>query len=510
MSDAELCLAIDLGTGGPKIGLVGLDGAVLDFEHHGVATAFGDDGAATQDADEWWTLITGAARRLMARPGLARERVVAVAVTGQYASTVPVDANGRPTGPCLTWQDRRGGAHVRRAVGGPVQGYRPRALWRYVSRTGGAPSTSGADPVGQILYLTHDEPDVAARTRWFMEPVDYLTMRCTGVATATHASRFLVFMTDNRHLDRFAYDEGLAGLAGIDTAKLPPLVAFGSVVGSLTATAAAELGLREGVAVVTGMPDVHAAAVGSGATSLYQTHVALSTSSWISCPVPSKKLDAFHSIVTIPGLTNDSYLMLNNQESGAKSLEWLRSTLAGTGEPPSYDDLTAMAATSPPGSRGVTFAPWLAGERSPRDSRRVRGAFTSLSVTTTTPDLARAVMEGVAANSAWLLGYAERFAGRRLEPLRLLGGGATSRLWCQIFADTLARDVERVPAPMIAQLRGAALVAAAALGQRRLDEPVGVPGEKFSPNPDFADVYAARRDDLPKLFARERSWARRR
>jgi xylulokinase len=507
----ELILSVDLGTGGPKVGLVDATGVVLDVEHHQVETHFGADGAATQDAEQWWSLIAASTRRLIQRGAVAPGRVGAVAVTGQYASTVPVDANGRPTGPCLTWLDTRGGPFVRAAIGGKALGYKARTVARFVRRTGGAPSTDGADPIGQILYLVHAEPELVARTRWFMEPVDFLTLRLTGVASATHASRLAAWLTDNRHLDRYAYDRQLADVVGVDLERLPPLVAFGAIVGALSGPTASELGLARDTVVVAGMPDFHAAALGAGATRPYETHVALSTSSWISCPVPHKKTDPLHSVATAPGLTNDTYLVINNQETGAKALEWLRAVLAGVGAAPTYDELTSLAATSPPGARGVTFAPWLAGERSPVSDKRVRAAFTSLAVTTSTADLARSVLEGVAANSAWLLGYVERFTGRRLEPLRLLGGGAQSRLWCQIFADSLDREVEQVPQPMVAQLRGAALMAEVARGRMTLDEVAErrTRGEVFRPHPDVVDLYRARREDLPRLFKRERAWARR-
>ena len=79
------------------------------------------------------------------------------------------------------------------------------------------------------------------------------------------------------------------------------------------------------------MPDLHAAAIGSAATSLYQTHLALSTTSWISCPVPTKRTDVNHNIAAVPGLSNDSYVLIDNQETGAKALEWLRGVMAGSG-----------------------------------------------------------------------------------------------------------------------------------------------------------------------------------
>jgi xylulokinase len=509
-TESELCLSIDLGTGGPKVGLVTLDGEVLGYEVHHVATHYGDDGAATQDAGEWWSLITDATKRLLAASSISASRVRSVAVTGQYASTVPVDANGLPTGLCSTWLDTRGARYSRQAIGGSFQGYNARKVLPFVRKTGGAPSPSGADPVGQILYLTHEQPDVVAATRWFMEPVDYLTMRFTGVASATHASRLAMWMTDNRRLSTYDYDPQLLAMVGLDVKFLPPLLPIGSIVGTVTPSVASALGLALDTVVITGIPDLHAAALGSGGIDFYDTHLALSTTSWISCPVPKKKTDINHSIASVPGLTNDSYLLIDNQETGAKALEWLRGILAGSGTEMSFEEMTTLAATSPPGANGVLFTPWLAGERSPVGNKRLRAGFSNLSVTTTTADLVRAVMEGVASNSAWLFKYVEKFAGRTLSPIRILGGGAQSTLWCQIYADTLAREVEQVPQPLLAQMRGVALLASATITHRRLNDVTAHErGVAFHPSSDEASLYRTRADQFPSLYDRDKRWSRR-
>ena len=350
MAITDLCLCIDLGTGGPKVGVVTFDGDLIAHELHHVTTHFNDHGGATQDATEWWELIRSSATRLLHAKGVDRTLVKAVAVTGQYASTVPVDEQGVPTGPCVTWLDTRGGPYSRRAIGGALQGYNARKLRRFVQRSGGAPSTSGADPVGQILYLLHEQPQICANTRWFMEPVDYLTMRFSGVATGSHASRLAMWMTDNRHLETLHYDETLLDSVGLTHEKLPTLVRAASVIGAVKPEVASELGLATSTLVVAGLPDLHAAAFGARATAPFATHMALSTTSWISCPLAKKKTDAMHSIAAVPGLTNDSYVMIDNQETGAKALEWLQHLLAGGEEPMSFEQMTAFA--SHPGSRG--------------------------------------------------------------------------------------------------------------------------------------------------------------
>lgn len=506
----QFVLAVDLGTGGPKVGLVSLAGAVVWHDHRPVETRLLPRGGAVQDAAQWWELVLDAARKGLEGASVDPSAVVAVACTGQWASTVPVDGDGLPVGECLLWLDARGAAHSRRVVGGPVAGYAPTAALRWVRRTGGLPSTSGTDPVGHILYLEHEEPAVAAATRWYLEPVDYLTMRFTGTAAASHASMVASWLTDNRRLGHLDYDPVLVGASGVPMAKLPPLRATGSVVGTVRADVAAELGLGPDVAVVTGVPDLHSAALGSGAVREYETHLAISTTSWISCPVPTKKTDPIRQIAAVPGLSTASYLVADNHETGGQCLQWLRDNVLA--EPAvSFDELTDLAAGVAPGAGDVLFTPWLAGERSPVDDRDARGGFHNLSLRTTRADMVRAVLEGVAYNSRWLHEAVERFARRRLDPVRIIGGGAQSALWCQIHADVLGRTVERVVEPLNANLRGAALLAGVALGELTLGEvrDLVAVDAVFTPDGAAHAVYDRLYGEFPRLYRAQRRMFRR-
>ena len=225
-----------------------------------------------------------------------------------------------------------------------------------------------------------------------------------------------------------------------------------------------DLGLEPGVAVITGTPDLHSAAAGAGAVLAYQPHLAISTTSWLSCPFPGKKTDPIRQMATVPGILPGLNLVANNQDSGGGALAWLQRCLADGGAIDSYDRLTAQAAEAEPGSGGVIFTPWLAGERSPVDNRAARAGFHNLSLQTTRAQLVRAVLEGVAFNARWLCEGVERFVGRSLGPIRAVGGGATSPLWCSIYASILDRPIEQVADPVHANLRGAALLAGIALG----------------------------------------------
>jgi xylulokinase len=201
------------------------------------------------------------------------------------------------------------------------------------------------------------------------------------------------------------------------------------------------------------------------------------------------------------------YLLGNNQDSAGRCLQWFRDQVASlSGSAPSYDEITALAGTSAAGAGGVLFTPWLTGERSPVDDRSARAGFHHVSVSTTGGDLARAVLEGVAFNLRWLLEASERFVGRRLDPLRIVGGGARSDLWCQVVADVLDRTVERAADPLLCGLRGAAIYAGLALGEVTPEEVRSlVPVDAaFVPRPVHRPTYDRLFEEFPKLYKAQR------
>lgn len=499
-------LAVDLGTGGPKVGLVDFDGAIAWRGHRPVETRVTADGGATQDSDEWWEAILDLGRDAVRAGVVDPASIVAVSCTGQYASTVPVDAEGAPTGDCILWMDSRARDLARARFGGPVAGYAPRDLAAFVRASGGAPSLSGADPIGQRLLLQERLPEVVARSRWLIEPIDQLTLRFCGTAVATPATMATSWLLDTRRPDHVAYDDDLILRAGVDRRLLPPLKPIGSVAGTLRPDLASRLGLGDDVAVVTAAPDLHTAALGSGAVHPHRAHLALSTSSWISCPIGRKQTDLRRQITTVPGLTSGEYLVIDNHEVGGLALAWWLDRRREVDPTVDFATLEAEASSARPGSGGVIFTPWLNGERSPVDDRNARGGFTNVSLTSTRADLTRSVYEGVALNSRWLFDAVEHLTGRHLEPIRMIGGGAESDLWCQLHADALDRVVERPAQPRQANLRGAGLHAALALGVRTLDDVarrVEVDAT-FRPQPASRAALARAYEVFPDLHARQR------
>jgi xylulokinase len=120
--------------------------------------------------------------------------------------------------------------------------------------------------------------------------------------------------------------------------------------------------------------------------------------------------------------------------------------------------------------------------------------------------LFRAVFVGVAHNRRWVLGYVEKFIKRRMDPLNMIGGGAKSDVWCQIYADVLNRTVRRVEDPLQANARGAAFIAAVGLGHIRFDD---IPGliriaRTFEPNPANRELYDELFAEFLELYKQNR------
>lgn len=508
-------LAVDMGTSGLKVGLVDGGGEVLGCEFEPTRFYLAPGGGAEQRPQEWWQAFCKASRRLAQRLPAEVGQAAALSCTTQWSGTVPVDAQGEPLSDAIIWMDTRGAPHVRELVYGRInlEGYDPGKLATWIRLSGGAPGRAGKDPIAHILYLKHERPEIYRATYKFLEPKDYLNLRLTGIFAATYDSISLHWLTDNRDLRRVRYDERLLKLSGVEREKLPDLLPAAQVLGPLLAGAAAELGLPAGIPVIAGSPDVQTAALGSGAVADFDAHLYVGTSSWLTCHVPFKKTDMLHNMASLPSSIPDRYLLTNEQECAGACLDYLIEKilypvddLQPAPPPDAYERLNHLAERAPAGSEKLIFTPWLYGERAPIDDPDVRGGFFNQTLNTGREHLVRAIFEGVAYNSRWLLYYVERFIRRRLEVITIVGGGAVSSLWCQIFADVLNRPIRQALEPRLVNLRGAAFLALVALGRLSFAQvPACVPvARTFTPEPAHRLIYDELYREFMGLYRRNR------
>lgn len=511
-----MILTIDLGTSGPKVALFDTKAKCLGYEFEEVPLLLAPGGAGEQRPADWINAITTAYKRLLANLSFNPSHITTVNCTAQWSGTVCIDKNGKVLTNAILWMDTRGAEQVKKLTHGPirVEGYGVGKILKWLNLTGGGPTKSGKDSIAHILYIKEKMPDVYERTYKFLEPLDYLNFWLTGRAAASFDSITVHWITDNRDINNVYYHDGLLQLTGVDKAKLPDLVKTNSVLGNVAPGIAEQLGLSKDVQVVSGTPDVHSAAVGSGAIRDYEGHLYIGTSAWLVSHVPFKKTDIFHNLGTIPSAMPGRYLIANEQESAGACLNFLKNNIffhkdeLNTGEAPKdfYKVLDRIVAQVPAGSEGAYFLPWLYGERTPVDDHHARGGFYNLSLNHNRTHMMRAVLEGVALNARWLLFYVEKLMARPFEAVNFIGGGAHSQVWSQIVADVFQRPIQQVKDPLMANSRGTAMLALMATGKMSVDEAAAAVeiARTYTPNPSHKALYDEMFQNFTEVYTRNK------
>lgn len=515
IKDRKYVIAVDHGTSAMKVALTDTCGEILAFEIERTPLYLIDGGGAEQDPDEWWQAFVLATRRLINQKLVPIEEIISICVSSQWSGTVAVDEKGNHLTRAIIWMDSRGEPYIKRINEGiiNISGYGILNIARWLRTTGGLPAKSGKDPIAHILWLKHQHPEIYDATYKFLEPKDYMNMRLTGKFAASYDSIMLHWVTNVRDINNVHYQKSLIRKMGISQDKLPPLLSSIDVLGPITQEVAQELGLHNDVQVVVGSPDLQSAVIGSGAVRDYEGHIYIGTSSWASCHVPFKKTDITHNMASVPSSIPGRYFVANEQESAGACLTFLRDNLfflddeTRVGNPEVYGEFDEIVKHSPPGSNGILFTPWLYGERTPVEDHTLRGGFHNVSLATRREDFVRAVFEGVAFNTRWLFELVEKFIKRKMDPVNIIGGGAQSDIWCQIFADVLNRTIRQVKDPIMANARGAAFIAASGLGYCTFKD---IPdliqySNIFEPDPENCRLYNSLFKEFLHIYKNNRS-----
>src|SRR5215218_171242 len=447
-----MLLGLDLGTSSIKALLLAEDGAVLGEGSASYAVSAPHPGWAESSPEEWWEAVVEATTSAVGRRGTD---VTALGLSGQMHGVVLTDDGGLPLRPAVLWADARSGGELGayRVLGGD--------LGRSLANP---PAVGMAGP--SLLWLRDQEPDAYTSARWALQPKDWLRMRLTREAATDPSDASATLLYDLID-DDWSY--AAAGELGIRADLLAPLVPSACVAGTLEGGAAGELGLREGLPVAAGAADTAAAMLGTGLSRPGPVQLTVGTGGQVVTPkrVPEPDPHGCTHLyrAALPGLW---YSMAAIQNAGL-ALEWVRKVLGV-----SWKDVYEEAFAVPPGSGGVTFLPYLSGERTPRFDPGARGAWTGLGLDHTRGHLLRAALEGVA--------FALREALEALEDLgtiapelRLAGGGTggdSGEPWRQLLADVLGRPLWRLPDEIssVASARGAAFLAGLASGIYPADE----------------------------------------
>jgi xylulokinase len=424
MSETHYILAHDLGTTGNKATLFDTAGRAVASAFESYETAYPRANWAEQDAADWRRAVFEGTRRLLAKAAVPPGAVAAVSFSGHMQGALLVDRDGAPLRPHILWADQRATAQadqIRDVCG-------EEAIYRLTGHRASAAYTAA-----RVLWVKDNQPDIYRRAYKVLQSKDYAAYVLTGVFATDHsdASGTQVFDLVGR---RWATD--VLGALGLSPDLFPDAYPSSTVVGRVTAEAAAATGLLSGTPVVIGGGDGACATVGAGSVQEGDTYTYIGSSAWIALTTAQPILDPQRRTFTYAHLVPDRYFPVGTMQAGGGSYDWLERVLRGDDAgTPIYQAMDAQAATVPIGARGLLFLPYLLGERSPYWNPLARGAFVGLAMPHGRAELARAVLEGVALNMRLILD-ALRGQGVQIEAMRLIGGGAKSATWRQILADT--------------------------------------------------------------------------
>jgi xylulokinase len=279
------------------------------------------------------------------------------------------------------------------------------------------------------------------------------------------------------------------------------------------------LGISPDVKVVAGAIDNTAAAIGAGAIEDYLPHLYIGTSSWIAAHVPFKKTDIASSLASIPCAVAGRYLLTALQATAGGNLTYLRDNilyhkdelLQEADVPDIFKVLDQITERVPAGANGVMYTPWIWGERAPVEDRTLRAGLYNLSLNNTREDIIRAFLEGIAFNTRWLLSPVEKFLGREVSTIHIVGGGAQSDVWCQIFADIMNVEIKQVMDPIYANARGAAWIAAVGLGEIEINDVAKLVQYKqsYEPRSQYRALYDEKFEIFKQIYKQMKSIYRR-
>ncbi len=465
-------LGIDLGTGSLKLAIIDEEGR----EQCATSVAYAIDtpqpGWAEIDPQIWWRALCEAAARL---PDAQRGAVRAIGFSGQMHGVVLSDAHGEPVRPAMLWPDTRA---VSLLDGWPDPQPNPVA-----------PGMAG--PL--LRWIALREPQAVRAARWALQPKDWLRVRLGGATATDPSDACATALADPAG----NWDRELLARLGLPGEWFAPLAPSYAARGTLSGEAARALGLRAGIVLATGAGDTPCAALGSGLSRDGDALLTTGTGGQIVV-LATQEPDAARGLHRYRAATDHWYRMAAMQNVGV-ALEAVRGWLSYAWHDAYRDAFEADAVS------GLTFLPYLTGERTPWLNPAARGGWLGLALGTSRGAMMRAAFEGVAFSLRAGLD-AIRQSGARVPVLRLAGGGSVDPRWRQLLADALDAELHAVDCPNAAA-RGAAILGGLAAGHWHAGDlaalaPTATRAAEPHSNPALASRYARFLD----LYGRVEPW----
>ena len=451
-------IGLDIGTSGAKCIIVDDEGKVIASSTQEYPLYTPKPGWAEQDPKDWWDACVRGLKVILSKSGVKPGDIAGISYSGQMHGLVALDENNEVIRPAILWCDQRTQAQcdwITEKAGGL------KGLLTYTNNQMLTGYTGG-----KILWLREEEPDNFARMKLFVCPKDYIRYRMTGTLgiDMSDASGTGFFDVRNRR-----WSDGLIELAGLDKAIFPEAHESTELAGTVTAAAAQETGLPEGLNCYYGGGDAIIQTTGGGMVKPGTLGVVIGTSGNVAMALDSYQDNPNGALQLFCGNEPGSWMALGVTLTAGGAYRWYRdelgkyeSDVAKAEGRNVYDVMGESAEQSVPGAHGVVFTPYLTGERCPYPDPNCRASFYGLTLGTRKGDITRAVMEGVTYSLRQLVDIMGSFAHN--EKVFASGGGSASRLWRQMQADIFNLPVYTMSAASEGGAYGAIMVAGVGAG----------------------------------------------
>ncbi|MEN6314595.1 MAG: FGGY family carbohydrate kinase [Clostridiaceae bacterium] len=428
-------LGVDLGTTSCKSMIFSYDGNILGGSYTEYGLIIGKEGHIEQSTDIWWQNVKNSIKNSITEAGIDGRKIKALSISSQGISIVPVDKSGNALMNAISWLDGRaieeaeaitcayGAQSIFHTMGKPV-------LPAYV--------------LPKLMWIKKNAPEIYKNTWKFMMGMDFLLYRLCGLVITDYsmASGTLCYSIAEK-----AWFNDIFSRFDIDRRKLPDIGCLGDIAGRVLPAVAEELGLSADCLAVIGAQDQRCASLGAGIDRGMAT-VSLGTATAI-CSICSEPVFDRQMKVTCCGFDKNRWMLESVIGTSGVALKWVKDTFF---KDLPYSKLDDMASSSPAGSEGVMFYPYLE-----NNGKGAKGAFTGLGLHITEGDIVRAVLEGIAYQIKIHIHSHEAINGA-MRQIRLFGGGAKSDIWARIIADVTGKTII-IPGTHETANLGAAIIA---------------------------------------------------
>jgi len=478
-------LGVDIGTTSTKAVLFRETGEVIALENNGYDLYTPDIYTAEQDPDEIFKAVLLSVKNVMQKSEINPKDLSFLSFSSAMHSVIAIDENGRNITRCITWADNRSSGWAKK-IKEELDGH------DIYTRTG--TPIHPMSPLCKIAWMEHEKPEIATNTKKYIGIKEYIFYKLFNRFAVDYS---IASCTGLMNLESLSWDQKALEAAGISEDKLSQIVSTKEVFTGCNPTYAEQMGILPETKFVIGASDGVLSNIGVNAIKEGEVAVTIGTSGAIRTVIPKPMTDPKGRIFCY-ALTEDHWVIGGPVNNGGIVFRWIRDELAASevetakrlGIDP-YDVLTRIASQVRPGSDGLLFHPYLAGERAPLWNANVRSSFIGLTLSHKKEHLVRAALEGVIYNLYSVFLALVEVMDQPVTSIKATGGFARSELWRQMLSDIFDQDVI-VPESYESSCLGACLLGLYALEKIDSFDVVGdLIGDthKHEPNASNAEEY---------------------